>query len=158
MAFQPVKKERAPTEYYSLTEDMAIGASIEGYLIDITNSAKYAGRYNVVLQEDGKEKTTTCSCVGNLHYLVVDGLLVPGARTRITREKVDKSKSNAKYAYEVLQDTENVIEVGPQTRLKSKDEAPAMADSESSEESSVSGGDLRSKLDKVKKGGARANA
>lgn len=150
MAFKNIKKERAPVVFFNLKEELSVGDSMEGYLLNIENSRNYPGRFNLVMKVEGEEDNVVISAIGNIHYMVKDGVFTPGAKTRITREadkktKNKEGKSSKSTQFLVEQDTEDLIEVGEQ------DELDFAATASREEEEGEQGDQKESLADKLKK-------
>lgn len=78
------KLETDKTDFRKATA-LEDGQSIEGTVLAFRESAKYPGKFGVVMRgTDGK--TFTLSPAGNLNYAIRDGLLKVGTLYKIQRE------------------------------------------------------------------------
>lgn len=121
MAFQDVS---AAGTFKNLTK-MAVGEAFEAYVVKFTET-EIKGRKatNIVFQDDDGE-TLTAGASGNLKYMVQDGKIETGLKTRITRladKKVGQLNSSQ---FKVEQDPDDVLSDAQFAAIEAADTTPA---------------------------------
>jgi hypothetical protein len=104
VAFQDVNSN---TKFKKLTE-LAVGESLTGYPVGITESTKIVGALNLLMNIDGER--ISVSVAGNVKYMLKDNKINMGQLTRITRLEDSSVKGKKSTKFKVEQDPESVLE------------------------------------------------
>jgi hypothetical protein len=106
MAFQNRSDKKSAL---SIVETLAVGESLTGYYLG-NETVAIEDREAQILKMRINGESVNYFAAGNLKYLVIDGKLVAGQNTRITRNKDGKNKRGAKVSsFTVEQDPSDVV-------------------------------------------------
>lgn len=103
MAFKNVNE----FQKFAKFTDLAVGDSVTGYAMAVTESSKIEGAMNLLMKVG--EESISYSVAGNIKYVIRDGKLLLGALTRITRQEDTKVKGKKATRFLIEQDAENML-------------------------------------------------